>query len=76
MFINYRKQAKCKMVIFGVLCIAGLILLAAGIRLMGEIHPSNIGFWFAGSAASVGVLTVCWTILGFLFALIDYKELS
>jgi len=76
MFINYRKAAKLKMITFGVLFVAGVILSAIAGYMMTVLPHQEIGFWAMMGVASVGLFTIVWTILGFLFALVDYRELS
>ena len=76
MFINYRKAAKLKMITFGVLFFAGVILSAIAGYMMTVLPHQEIGFWAMMGLASVGLFTIVWTILGFLFALVDYRELS
>ena len=76
MFINYRKAAKLKMITFGVLFVAGVILSTIAGYMMTVLPHQEIGFWMMMGLASVGLFTIVWTILGFLFALVDYRELS
>ena len=76
MFINYRKAAKLKMITFGVLFVAGVILSVIAGYMMMVLPHQEIGFWIMMGLASVGLFTIVWTILGFLFALVDYRELS
>ena len=76
MFINYRKAAKLKMITFGVLFVAGVILSTIAGYMMTVLPHQEIGFWIMMGLASVGLFTIVWTILGFLFALVDYRELS
>ena len=76
MFINYRKAAKLKMITFGVLFVAGVILSTIAGYMMTILPHQEIGFWIMMGLASVGLFTIVWTILGFLFALVDYRELS
>jgi hypothetical protein len=44
--------------------------------MMTVLPHQEIGFWAMMGLASVGLFTIVWTILGFLFALVDYRELS
>lgn len=76
MFINYRKAAKLKMITFGVLFVAGAMLSAIAGYMMTVLPHQEIGFWIMMGLASVGLFTIVWTVLGFLFALVDYRELS
>ena len=76
MFINYRKGALLKMITFSVLFFAGVILSLIAGYMMTILPHQEIGFWIMMGISWVGIFTIFWTILGFIFSLIEYKELS
>jgi hypothetical protein len=76
MFINYRKQAKLKAIIFATLFTFGAILFAASGFAMTQIPHQDFAFWIMLGVSFVGVLTIFWAFIGFMFALVDYRELS
>ena len=77
MFINYRKEAKLKMVIFGTLLFAGLVLSALGSGYVLTTTPDQgFAFWIMLGVASMGIMTTVLSFIGFAWAAIDYKELS
>lgn len=76
MFINYRKAAKLKMIIFGALFFAGTILFATSGYAMTQIPHQDFAFWIMMGVSFVGIFTVFWSAVGFLFAAVDYRELS
>ena len=76
MFINYRKAAKVKAIIFAALFVFGSTLLAASFVGMTHLPHQEIGFWIMLGLCFMGILTVFWSALGFSFAIMDYKELS
>lgn len=76
MFINYRKAAKVKAILFSALFVFGATLLAASGVGMTHLPHQEMGFWIMLGVCFVGVLTVFWSALGFIFAMMDYKELS
>ena len=76
MFINYRKTAKVKAILFAALFVIGSTLLAASGVGMTHLPHQEIGFWIMLGVCFVGILTVFWSALGFIFAMMDYKELS
>jgi len=76
MFINYRKAAKCKMVIFATLWFAGLTLIGLSGLAMDELPHQEFRFWAMMGVGLVGFFTFFWSFLGFIFAAIDYAELS
>ena len=76
MFTNYRKAAKVKAIIFAALFVFGSTLLAASSVGMTHLPHQEIGFWIMLGVSFVGILTVFWSALGFIFAMMDYKELS
>lgn len=76
MFINYRLKAKRQMAIFGTLAFAGFTLcILAGLS-MASIPHQEFRFWIMMGVGMVGFFTLFWSILGFIFGLIDYKSLS
>ena len=76
MFIDYRKAAKVKAILFAALFLFGSILLAASGVGMAHLPHQEIGFWIMMGVCFMGILTVFWSALGFIFAMMDYKELS
>ena len=76
MFINYRKAAKVKAIIFAALFVFGSTMLAASFVGMTHLPHQEIGFWIMLGVCFMGILTVFWSALGFSFAIMDYKELS
>ena len=76
MFIDYRKAAKVKAILFAALFLFGSILLAASGFGMTHLPHQEIGFWIMLGVCFIGILTVFWSALGFIFAMMDYKELS
>ena len=76
MFIDYRKAAKVKAILFAALFLFGSILLAASGFGMTHLPHQEIGFWIMLGVCFVGILTLFWSALGFIFAMMDYKELS
>ena len=76
MFINYRKEAKIKMVIFGTLWFAGLILMIISGSALEILPHQEFAFWIMLGVGMAGLLTFFWAFLGFIFAAIDYRELS
>ena len=76
MFINYRKAAKVKAILFAALFVFGSTLLAASFVGMTHLPHQEIGFWIMLGVCFMGILTVFWSALGFSFAIMDYKELS
>ena len=76
MFIDYRKAAKVKAILFAALFLFGSILLAASGFGMTHLPHQEIGFWIMLGVCFMGILTVLWSALGFIFAMMDYKELS
>ena len=76
MFINHRKTAKVKAILFAALFVFGSTLLAASFVGMTHLPHQEIGFWIMLGVCFMGILTVFWSALGFIFAMMDYKELS
>ena len=77
MFINYRKEAKLKMVIFGTLLFAGIVLSALGSGYVLTTTPDeSFAFWIMLGVAFAGIMTTVWSFIGFAWAAIDYRELS
>jgi len=76
MFIDYRKAAKVKAILFAALFLFGSILLAASGFGMTHLPHQEIGFWIMLGVCFIGILTIFWSALGFIFAMMDYKELS
>ena len=76
MFIDYRKAAKVKAILFAALFLFGSILLAASGFGMTHLPHQEIGFWIMLGVCFMGILTVFWSALGFIFAMMDLKELS
>ena len=76
MFIDYRKAAKVKVIIFAALFLFGAILLAASGFGMSHLPHQEMGFWIMLGVCFMGILTVFWSALGFIFAMMDLKELS
>jgi len=77
MFINRRKEAKLKMVIFGTLLFAGAVLGTLGSGYVLSTTPDeSFAFWIMLGVAFAGVMTTFWAFIGLAWAAIDYKELS
>ena len=76
MFINYRLKAKRQMAIFATLAFAGFALCVMSGLAMAEIPHQDFAFWAMLGVGMVGFFTLFWSILGFIFGLIDYKSLS
>ncbi len=76
MFIDYRKAAKVKAILFAALFLFGSILLAASGFGMTHLPHQEMGFWIMLGVCFMGILTVFWSALGFIFAMMDLKELS
>ena len=76
MFINYRKAAKVKAILFAALFVFGSTLLAASFVGMTHLPHQEIGFWIMLGVCFMGILTIFWSALGFIFAMMEYKELS
>ena len=76
MFINYRLKAKRQMAIFATLGFAGFALCVMSGLAMAEIPHQDFAFWLMLGVGMVGFFTLFWSILGFIFGLIDYKSLS
>ena len=69
MFINYRKAAKVKAILFAAL-FAFRINSAGCDQAFGMTHlpHQEIGFWIMLGVCFMGILTVFWSALGFIFA--------
>ena len=76
MFINYRLKAKRQMAIFATLGFAGIALCIMSGLAMATIPHQDFAFWAMMGVGMVGFFTLFWSILGFIFGLIDYKSLS
>ena len=76
MFINYRLKAKRQMAIFATLGFAGFVLCVMSGLAMATTPHQDFAFWIMMGVGFVGFFTVFWSILGFIFGLIDYKSLS
>ena len=76
MFINYRLKAKRQMAIFATLGLAGFVLCAFSGLAMATTPHQDLAFWVMMGVGFVGFFTLFWSILGFIFGLIDYKSLS
>ena len=76
MFINYRLKAKRQMAIFATLGFAGIALCIMSGLAMATTPHQDFAFWAMMGVGMVGFLTLFWSILGFIFGLIDYKSLS
>ena len=76
MFINYRLKAKRQMAIFATLGFAGFALCIMAGLAMATIPHQDFAFWAMMGVGFVGFFTLFWSILGFIFGLIDYKSLS
>ena len=76
MFINYRLKAKRQMAIFATLGFAGFALCVMSGLAMATIPHQDFQFWLMLGVGMVGFFTLFWSILGFIFGLIDYKSLS
>lgn len=76
MFINYRLKAKRQMAIFATLGFAGFALCVMSGLAMATIPHQDFAFWAMLGVGFVGFFTLFWSILGFIFGLLDYKSLS
>ena len=76
MFINYRLKAKRQMAIFATLGFAGFALCVMSGLAMATTPHQDFAFWIMMGVGFVGFFTVFWSILGFIFGLLDYKSLS
>ena len=76
MFINYRLKAKRQMAIFATLGFAGFALCVMSGLAMAELPHQDFAFWAMLGVGFVGFFTLFWSILGFIFGLIDYKASS
>lgn len=77
MFINRRKEAKLKMVIFGTLLFAGVVLGTLGCSFVLSTTPAEtFAFWIMLGVTFAGIMTTFWAFIGLAWAAIDYKELS
>jgi len=76
MFINHRKTAKVKAILFAALFAKAILLLSGSAFGMSHLPHQELGFWIMLGVCFIGILTIFWSVLGFIFAMMDYKELS
>lgn len=74
MFINYRKGARNRAIVFGSMLVCFGVFAVCGVQLllMDDLLGNMTGI---GLMSIVGV-GVPWSILGLIFAILDYRELS
>ena len=69
-----RMIAQRKMIIFGVLIAVAVMLGVVSGFAMASIPHQDFAWWVMLGCSFIAILTFVWSMLGFLFALFDYRN--